>query len=134
MSVEELVNRTRAAIPDTFEYDKESDGYYDTPITHILRENADKLEELAAENERLRGVLMQTGIEWAVRMYDALAQKDKEIAAFREVISTTRKLVAEAALTGFNCHDGDWAERLFFNQQSLSKAIDPARNAGGNNA
>lgn len=32
-------------------------------------------------------------------------------------------LIAEASMTGFNCHDGDWAERLFHSQQATSKAI-----------
>jgi hypothetical protein len=35
----------------------------------------------------------------------------------------TRKLVTEAGLTGFNCHDGNWAERLFANQAKISAAI-----------
>lgn len=38
-----------------------------------------------------------------------------------------RKLVSEAAMTGFNCHDGDWAERLFKNQAQISAVIDHAR-------
>lgn len=40
-----------------------------------------------------------------------------------EAIISTRKLVSEAAMTGFNCHDGDWAERLFANQAGLSAAL-----------
>jgi hypothetical protein len=43
--------------------------------------------------------------------------------AMLEALNTTRALVAEAAMTGFNCHDGDWAERLFRNQGSLTAAI-----------
>lgn len=34
-----------------------------------------------------------------------------------------RKLITEAAMTGFNCHDGDWPERLFQSQAITSDAI-----------
>ena len=37
------------------------------------------------------------------------------------------KLIAEAASTGFNCHDGDWADRLFESQQVTSAALKRAR-------
>lgn len=40
-----------------------------------------------------------------------------------DAVLATRKLVAEAALTGFNHADGDWAERLFANQARLSAVI-----------
>lgn len=42
---------------------------------------------------------------------------------FLEAVLETRKLVSEAAMTGFNFADGDWAERLFLNQGRLSAAI-----------
>lgn len=40
-----------------------------------------------------------------------------------EALSDVHKLVTEAALTGFNCHDGDWATRLFESQQRTSAAL-----------
>jgi len=40
-----------------------------------------------------------------------------------EALLTVNKLIAEAASTGFNCHDGDWAERLFRSQQATSEAL-----------
>lgn len=43
-----------------------------------------------------------------------------------DAVVATRKLVAEAALTGFNYADGNWAERLFANQAVLSAAIKEA--------
>ncbi|MEK1893178.1 MAG: hypothetical protein AAAB20_07855 [Rhizobium sp.] len=43
-----------------------------------------------------------------------------------DAVLKTRALVAEAALTGFNYADGDWAERLFENQAVLSAAISKA--------
>lgn len=43
-----------------------------------------------------------------------------------EALEATRALVSEAAMIGFNCHDGDWAQRLYANQAALSAAIDKA--------
>lgn len=51
------------------------------------------------------------------------------IAAAPEMLDALRnvqKLISEAAMTGFNCKDGDWAERLFFSQQKTSAAIEKA--------
>lgn len=41
-------------------------------------------------------------------------------------LQKVNKLIAEAAMTGFNCKDGDWAERLFQSQQATSTAIKKA--------
>ena len=38
-------------------------------------------------------------------------------------LTNVRRLITEAAMTGFNCHEGDWAERLFASQQVSSDAI-----------
>lgn len=43
-----------------------------------------------------------------------------------EALLNTRKLVSEAAMTGFNCKDGDWAEHLFANQGNITDAINKA--------
>lgn len=40
----------------------------------------------------------------------------------RELIAV-RQIISEAALTGFNCHDGDWSERLFASQGPSSEAV-----------
>lgn len=45
-------------------------------------------------------------------------------------LQNVQKLISEAAMTGFNCHDGDWAERLFASQQLTSKAIWKATGTG----
>ncbi len=45
-----------------------------------------------------------------------------------EALLAVNKLIAEAALTGFNCHDGDWADRLYQSQQDTSAALRKARN------
>jgi hypothetical protein len=41
----------------------------------------------------------------------------------RAAAEATRALVSEAAMTGFNWNDGDWAERLFANQAVLTAAL-----------
>lgn len=38
-------------------------------------------------------------------------------------LQNVNKLISEAAMTGFNCKDGDWAERLFASQQQTHAAI-----------
>lgn len=38
-----------------------------------------------------------------------------------------RKIIIDGAMTGFNCHDGDWAERLFASQQVTHAAITKAK-------
>ena len=50
------------------------------------------------------------------------AQKDR-IEALEAALRRTNKIVAEGAATGFNCHDGDWAERLFANQGKITKVL-----------
>jgi hypothetical protein len=50
----------------------------------------------------------------------------KLIAAAPDLLAALKavnKLIAEAAMTGFNYLDGDWAERLFTSQQATSAAI-----------
>lgn len=55
-----LVSELNDAITGTFEYDPESRGYYDTPLTILLRRAASRISELEAENARLREVLHET--------------------------------------------------------------------------
>ena len=43
-----------------------------------------------------------------------------------EALVNVQKLISEAAMTGFNWKDGDWADRLFFSQQKTSQAIERA--------
>lgn len=85
MSVEELVKNLKSI------------GTYDeTELWEIIEEAADKLEELAAENERVRRDRVEANNEWrkayndlTVKTEAALAEKDKEIADLREELSET---------------------------------------------
>ncbi len=40
-----------------------------------------------------------------------------------EALREVRALIAAGAMTGFNCHDGDWAEKLFHSQQETSASL-----------
>lgn len=60
----------------------------------------------------------------AMMQLDAVqSQRD----ALAKALSAVNVLIAEAAMTGFNCHDGDWAQRLYDSQQETSRAIASAR-------
>ena len=64
---------------------------------------------------------------------DVVEAKDAELLASRakldaadklvEAVKATRSIVSEAAGEGFNYQLGDWAERLFANQASLSASL-----------
>ena len=50
----------------------------------------------------------------------------RAVNAFPEMLAAlegVRKIISDGAMTGFNCHDGDWAERLFESQRQTSMAI-----------
>jgi hypothetical protein len=48
-------------------------------------------------------------------------------AAMVSALEGVRKIISEGAMTGFNCHDGDWAERLFASQATTSAALKAAK-------
>jgi len=88
MSVEELVKRLRKKQERV--HDLSGVGYIDDPD---CQQAADKLEELAAENERVRRERVEANNEWrkaynelTVKAEAALAEKDKEIAVLREAL------------------------------------------------
>jgi len=59
----------------------------------------------------------------------ALSQEaEQEMLAALEHV---RSIIKDAALTGFNHADGDWAERLFASQQVTAAALAKARATGG---
>lgn len=40
-----------------------------------------------------------------------------------EALIKVRAIIVDAAMTGFNCHEGDWAERLFASQADSAAAV-----------
>lgn len=40
----------------------------------------------------------------------------KRVEVLEEALKFVRGIIVDAAMIGFNCHDGDWAERLFASQ------------------
>lgn len=53
------------------------------------------------------------------RLVSALEQLEQA----REALELVRSIIADGALTGFNCHSGDWAERLFKSQAVTFTAL-----------
>ena len=45
------------------------------------------------------------------------------VAEAARVLRETRQIVCDAAETGFNCHDGDWADRLFRNNGQITAVL-----------
>lgn len=88
----------------------------------------ERMAELAAEGtdwvQFLRVVAVAQPFEGDFGICLQLAADEFE--RVRAALGATRKLVSEAAMTGFNCHDGDWAERLFANQAAITAALAPA--------
>ena len=64
----------------------------------------------------LHGFLRQ-----ALNENERLEGKNKELDG---ALKNVQSLISEGAKEGFNCHKGDWAERLFHSQQRTSKALD----------
>lgn len=48
---------------------------------------------------------------------------EAETKRLRELLENTRSIVCDGALTGFNCHEGDWAIRLYRNNGDISEAL-----------
>lgn len=69
---------------------------------------------------------MGIGFEWVSRPRAESIANAQLISAAPDMLAALRnvqKLISEAAMTGFNWKDGDWADRLFFSQQVTSEAI-----------
>lgn len=47
----------------------------------------------------------------------------------KTALDLVRGIIVEAALTGFNCHEGDWAERLYTSQADTHAAVKSCDNA-----
>lgn len=55
-----------------------------------------------------------------------------EVERLREALEMVRGIIVDAATVGFNCHDGDWADRLFASQAVTHRALSatPSREGG----
>lgn len=62
----------------------------------------------------------------ARKVEEGVARLLSENSKLRAALTNVHKLISEAAMTGFNCHDGDWAERLFASQHLTSAALEKA--------
>jgi len=58
--------------------------------------------------------------------YEANARMIAAAPDMLAALKALNKLISEAALTGFNYKDGDWADRLYASQQTTSAAIKAA--------
>lgn len=61
--------------------------------------------------------------EDAVAKYDELAARADLVEPLVEALRQVRSIISDGAATGFNCHDGDWAERLFKSQAATFAAL-----------
>lgn len=59
-----------------------------------------------------------------------VAKLEAENVRLPEALLSTRALVAEGALVGFNYMNGTWAERIFANQGVISAALQPQPKEG----
>lgn len=55
--------------------------------------------------------------------YDLAVQRIGENQQLRTALEHVRSIIKDGAMTGFNCHDGDWAERLFASQGVTYNAL-----------
>lgn len=89
------------------------------------------------ENERdgHMGTPTRGMVAWVHAGLGACDTEDKAVATARliaaapdllDALLNVRKLISEAAATGFNYKDGDWPGRLYFSQQKTSAAIEKA--------
>lgn len=62
----------------------------------------------------------------AAAIQDANARLIAAAPDMLEALRNVQQIIAAAAMVGFNCHDGDWADRLFLSQQKTSAAIKKA--------
>ena len=85
-----------------------------------------------------RGRVVAIVEKWGMKVGLRYAPPAQEVADARLIASApemlaalelVRSIISEAALTGFNCKDGDWAERLFASQHVTFEAV---KKAGGN--
>ena len=79
-----------------------------------------------------RAMVDQHGKRWPTVLHvcDCNSEADARLIAaapeLYEALLNVNRLISEAALTGFNYRDGDWAARLYLSQQQTSRALGKA--------
>lgn len=94
-----------------FDYSLIVDDYFSR---HVSAGDANNTLEIAGSDE-YGPVLTRANARLIAAAPDMLA-----------ALHNVRSLISEASMTGFNCNNGDWAERLFASQQVTSAAIGQA--------
>lgn len=67
--------------------------------------------------------LDRTAAQACVSGADEITKLRADEVELRAALTHVREIIKEGALTGFNCHDGDWAERLFASQGVTFNAL-----------
>lgn len=96
-----------------------------TQVADALSAKDRELAEARAEIERLR----RERDHWKFGHDASERARDEALSALREskaALDLVRGIIVEAAMTGFNCHDGDWAERLYASQADTHAAVTKA--------
>lgn len=97
-------------------------------VTKPARTYADlrsEIHTLEDEVERLQALLeakVTPGYEF---LATRLEKQDADNVRLRAAVEQVRKIIVDAAEVGFNCHDGDWASRLFASQATTYAALRP---------
>lgn len=100
---------------------------YKSEADLLREENADlklQLAEKDAEIERLRQEAAERpSAADHGEVCEQLAASQAREQQLREALKSVRSIIVEGANAGFNCHAGDWANRLFSSQPITFDAI-----------
>lgn len=64
--------------------------------------------------------------------YDLAIERIAENQQMRAALMHVRDIIKDGAMTGFNCHDGDWADRLFASQGLTHPLVRGHQQSAGN--
>ena len=85
-----------------------------------VKELADRLEKAEAAIHAARDAHLSIVGELTAALAEA-----------RKVMKETRSIVCDGAESGFNSHDGAWAERLYVNNGALTRWLEANKVEGG---
>ncbi len=83
-------------------------------VVERLREIADRFydDDTAMPYVGVKTAVIDAADE-ITRLRSSVSDMRESAARMVEAIKHVREIIKDAAMTGFNCHEGDWAERLF---------------------